>query len=67
MDDHTSGGKSDGHSPEPPREENEASEGEQEQYHTIIEPDPLLEEVGEANKKAGHGTEPRRVIPSNPC
>ena len=35
MDDHTSGGKSDGHSPEPPREENEASEGEQEQYHTI--------------------------------
>ena len=35
MDDHMSGGKSDGHSPEPPREENEASEGEQEQYHTI--------------------------------
>jgi hypothetical protein len=67
MDD-TSGGTTDAHSPEPRRIEDEASEGEQEeQYHAIIEPDPLLEEVGEANEKAGHHSAARRVIPSKPC
>jgi hypothetical protein len=66
--DHTSGGTTDAHSPEPRREDDEASEEERdEQYHAIIEPDPLLEEVGEANEKAGHPSEPRKVIPSKPC
>lgn len=65
---HTSGGTTDAHSPEPPKHEHESSDADQEeQYHAIIEPDPILEEVGEANKKAGQSSEPRRVIPSKPC
>jgi hypothetical protein len=65
---HTSGGTTDAHSPEPRREEDEAPESDrEEQYHAIIESDPLLEEVGEANQKAGDPSEPRRVVPSKPC
>lgn len=64
----TRDGQTDADSPAPEREEDEASDGEQEeQYHAVIEPDPLLEEVGEANEKAGQPSEPRRVIPSKPC
>ncbi len=33
------------------REENHATEGEREEHHAGIEPDPLLEGVGEANEK----------------
>lgn len=66
--DHTSGGTTDAHAPEPRREKDEAPEADQEeQYHAIIEPDALLEEVGEANEKAGDPSEPRKVIPSKPC
>ncbi|WP_447987430.1 hypothetical protein [Nitrospira sp. Nam74] len=64
----TTDGPTDADSPVPEREEDEASDGEQEeQYHAVIEPDPLLEEVGDANEKAGHSSERRRIVPSKPC
>lgn len=67
MDD-TSDGPTDVQSPEPRKEDNETTDtGQAEQYHAVIEPDPLLEEVGEANERAGQRSEPRRVIPSKPC
>lgn len=39
----------------------------QEEYKTIIEPDPLLNEVGEANRKISNPSERRKVVPSKPC
>ena len=66
--DKTSGGTTNGLPREPRREADKASEADQEeQYHALIEPDPLLEEVAEANERAGQPSEPRRVVPSKPC
>jgi hypothetical protein len=49
-------------------EEKEASQAERdEQYRAAIEPDPILEEVGEANEKIDQPSERRRIIPSKPC
>ena len=49
-------------------ETDEVSQAERDvQYHAVVEPDPLLEEVGEANEKIDHPSERRRVIPSKPC
>lgn len=39
----------------------------QEEYKAIIEPDPLLSEVGEANRKISNPSERRKVLPSKPC
>jgi hypothetical protein len=39
----------------------------EEEYQAVIEPDPLLAEVGEANEKIGKPGEARRVVPSKPC
>ena len=39
----------------------------EEEYNPVIEPDPLLSEVGEANEKIGNPNEARRVVPSKPC
>ena len=62
------GDKTDARPTEARRKEDRASQAERdEQYHAVIETDPILEEVGEANKKVGHTSEPRRVIPSKPC
>lgn len=38
-----------------------------EEYQAVIEPDPLLAEVGEANEKITNANEAQRVIPSKPC
>jgi hypothetical protein len=64
----TPDGRIDEDSPAHARQEDEASDGEQEeQYHAVIESDALLEEVSEANAKAGHSSERRRIVPSKPC
>ena len=56
----------DAHSPE--RRKDAVPQAERdEQYHDVIETEPILEEVGEANQKADRTDEPRRVIPSKPC
>jgi hypothetical protein len=39
----------------------------EEEYQAIIEPDPLLAEVGEANEKISNPSEAQRVVPSKPC
>ena len=50
------------------RRKAETSESEREaEYRAVIEPDPLLKEVGEANERIGDPTERERVIPSRPC
>ena len=38
-----------------------------EEYDAVIETDPLLREVGEANEKIADPSERERVIPSRPC
>jgi hypothetical protein len=40
---------------------------EQEEYEAVIEPDPLLKEVGEANERIADPQERERVVPSRPC
>jgi len=50
------------------KEEKSDSELEREQeYQAVIEPDPLLAEVGEANEKIRNPSEAQRVVPSRPC
>ena len=50
------------------KEEKSDSQLEREQeYEAVIEPDPLLAEVGEANEKISHPSEAQRVVPSKPC
>jgi hypothetical protein len=39
----------------------------QEEYDAVIEPDPLLKEVGEANERIADPQERERVVPSRPC
>ncbi|HKY71260.1 MAG TPA: hypothetical protein VJL88_05025 [Nitrospira sp.] len=39
----------------------------QEEYKAVIEPDPLLKEVGEANERIADPQERERVVPSRPC
>lgn len=39
----------------------------QEEYEAVIEPDPLLKEVGEANERITDPRERERVVPSRPC
>lgn len=38
-----------------------------EEREAVIEPDPLLKEVGEANERIADPSERERVIPSRPC
>ena len=38
-----------------------------EEYEAVIEPDPLLKEVGEANERITDPRERERVVPSRPC
>jgi hypothetical protein len=38
-----------------------------EEYEAVIEPDPLLKEVGEANERIADPQERERVVPSRPC
>jgi hypothetical protein len=38
-----------------------------EEYDAVIDPDPLLQEVGEANEDIAEPSERERVIPSRPC
>ena len=38
-----------------------------EEYRAVIEPDPLLKEVGEANEHIANPEERKRVVPSRPC
>ena len=44
-----------------------SSHDRQEEYDAVIEPDPLLKEVGEANEQIADPSERERVIPSRPC
>jgi hypothetical protein len=37
------------------------------EYRAVIDPDPLLREVGEANEHIADPSERERVIPSRPC
>ena len=39
----------------------------EEEYRSVIEPDPLPKEVGEANERIADPAERERVIPSRPC
>ena len=39
----------------------------EEEYRAVIEPDPLLKEVGEANERIADPAERERVVPSRPC
>jgi hypothetical protein len=39
----------------------------QEEYKAIIESDPLLDEVGKANRQISNPSERRKVVPSKPC
>ena len=48
-------------------EKSDAQLEREEEYQAVIEPDPLLAEVGEANEKIGKSGEARRVVPSKPC
>jgi hypothetical protein len=47
--------------PKPPQAERA------EEYQAVIEPDPLLKEVGEANERITNPAERERVVPSRPC
>ena len=50
------------------KEEERDSQLEREQeYQAIIELDPLLAEVGEANENISNPSEAQRVVPSKPC
>jgi hypothetical protein len=50
------------------KEEKSDSQLEREQeYEAVIEPDPLLAEVGEANEKISNPSEAQRVVPSRRC
>ena len=50
------------------RRKAETAESERdEEYRAVIEPDPLLKEVGEANERIADPAERERVIPSRPC
>ena len=48
-------------------EDTDAQLEREEEYKAVIEPDPLLDEVGHANRKIGNPSERRKVIPSKPC
>jgi len=48
-------------------EESDSQLEREEEYQAIIEPDPLLAEVGKANEKISNPSEAQRVIPSKPC
>jgi hypothetical protein len=37
------------------------------EYRAVIDPDPLLKEVGEANERIADPAERERVVPSRPC
>ena len=39
----------------------------EEELQAVIEPDPLLKEVGEANEHIANPAERERVVPSRPC
>lgn len=39
----------------------------QDEYQAVIEPDPLLKEVAEANEQIANPEERERVVPSRPC
>ena len=39
----------------------------EEELQAVIEPDPLLKEVGEANEHITNPAERERVVPSRPC
>ncbi len=41
--------------------------GREKEYQAVIEPDPLLKEVGEANEHIANPDERERVVPSRPC
>ena len=50
------------------KEEERDSQLEREQeYQAVIELDPLLAEVGEANEKISNPSEAQKVVPSKPC
>ena len=52
----------------PKRKRPEPTETERkEEYGAVIDPDPLLKEVGEANERIADPSERERVIPSRPC
>ncbi|HKN88496.1 MAG TPA: hypothetical protein VJV04_16635 [Nitrospiraceae bacterium] len=48
-------------------EESDSQLEREEEYQAIIQPDPLLAEVGKANEKISNPSEAQRVIPSKPC
>ena len=48
-------------------EKSDAQLEREEEYQAVIEPDPLLAEVGEANEKIRNPGEAQRVVPSKPC
>jgi hypothetical protein len=48
-------------------EKSDAQLEREEEYQAVIEPDPLLAEVGEANEKIRNPSEAQRVVPSKPC
>jgi len=48
-------------------EKSDAQVEQEDEYQAVIEPDPLLAEVGEANEKIEKSGEARRVVPSKPC
>jgi len=48
-------------------EKSDAELEREEEYQAVIEPDPLLAEVGEANEKISNPGEAQRVVPSKPC
>jgi hypothetical protein len=49
------------------RKKQKPSKQRQEEYQAVIEPDPLLKEVGEANEHIANPEERERVVPSRPC
>jgi hypothetical protein len=50
-----------------PRKAGSSESEREEEYRAVIEPDPLLSEVGEANERIADPAERERVIPSRPC
>jgi len=53
-----------------PRKHGEARKAEREgveKHRTMIQPDPLMKEVKEANEHIANPDERERVIPSRPC
>jgi hypothetical protein len=52
---------------EPKKEEADTQLEREEEYKAVIEPDPLLDEVGKANRKINNPCERRKVVPSKPC